>query len=669
MFRIIIISLLAYVLCLSPIFSASAIAAVPWGYSSQELAHIQSALYYCEQQKWQDARFQAAAIKDPVLTQLVDWLRFRAKESGSSFQEITKFLQKNPHWPDRLLLQQRAEEAITSTIPNEVLLKWFEVYPPVSGDGFRFYAEAKANAHIKATGNTDPRHFPAMLKQLIRQGWIKGNFGQKEEQAYLTRFGTIITQKEHHERLDYLLWQGKISAAKRLLARAETPYHELFSARIQLNEGVGGDAAVSLVPAALKHDPGLLYDRLVWHERRQNGQGMLQLLHHLPQNRPYPEKWWEMIAPHIRDLLEEKEYQLAYKLASKHGMKEGANFAEAEWLAGWIALRFLKHPHQAYEHFYKIYYAVQYPISLARAAYWAGRAAEASGNQTIAADWYEQAAKHPDTFYGQLGVLKRHRNQWLVLPKAPVVTEKDHHHLQKNVLAKAAFFAVKLQDKWLARKFIQEAISESKTAGEKWLITSLGQQIGHPFLSIEAAKQSSREGALLIDKGYPRLMHFPQIGPEKALILAIIRQESSFDKMAISSAGAQGLMQLLPSTAKESARALNLNFSTSRLRSDGTYNVQLGSYYLKKLINYWQGSYILAIAAYNGGIGNVRKWVSLYGDPRHIRDIEQLVDWLEMLPFAETRNYVQRVLEATQIYRKLLGNTPKSLTLETDLHR
>ncbi|PIR31722.1 MAG: hypothetical protein COV36_07260 [Alphaproteobacteria bacterium CG11_big_fil_rev_8_21_14_0_20_44_7] len=381
------------------------------------------------------------------------------------------------------------------------------------------------------------------------------------------------------------------------------------------------------------------------------------------------DKEWRRHAERARDLLEAGKYKEAYRaIQNKHRNYEGSTKADALWLSGWINLRFLNKPAQAIEDFKLLHKSVGYPISLSRAQYWIGRSYEQMGKSSEARFWYKEASRFYNTFYGQLGALKIDRNYHIELPEYPSPDFMDAKEFIKDERVKAARLLDEIGEGQYARLFLIKYLGESERSVQDYSLAALlGQQTVNYEWAVLAGKKADQAHVMIPKANYPVLMFTPP-APEKALVMAIIRQESQLNRYAESSAGARGMMQLMPATAKSVAKEMGMVYSPAKL-FDKDYNMALGSFYLNKRINNVEGSYIMAIAAYNAGIGNVYKWRDRFGDPRTLRDPEQIIDWLESIPFSETRNYVQRVLENTQIYRARLNNGKHRLMLIEDLTR
>jgi soluble lytic murein transglycosylase len=354
-------------------------------------------------------------------------------------------------------------------------------------------------------------------------------------------------------------------------------------------------------------------------------------------------------------------------------MSEGADFADAEFVAGWLSLRYLDEPARALEHFTRLVDGVSYPVSVSRGRYWQGRAAEAMGQANDAERYYRLAAVHQTAFYGQLAIARLGDTAppLLDLPPSPVPTEADAIAFESRPVARALRLLAEQGEDYLFRVFIYHLDDELEDAADSLLLAQLAQDYGYLRQGVRAAKAASYRWNILPEVSYPVIDLPPPSGriePEPALVHAIIRQETEFDPRAISGAGARGMMQMMPATARQTARRLGLPYRYEALTYDAEYNMRLGRYHLQEVIDEFDGSYILAMAAYNAGGHRARRWIEDYGDPRS-PDVDP-IDWMESIPFSETRNYVQRVLENVQVYRWRFGDGGAvPLEIEVDLQR
>lgn len=619
-------------------------------------------------QATRDGNYPAAAsaasgAHDPLLAKVIAWTTYAAPESGAGFEQITAFIRDNPDWPQAAVLAKRAEEAITAATSEPAVRGWFDQHPPQTVEGATAYAKA-----LLADGQQDK------AAKVAREAWVGGSFGPAEEQRFLDSFQDLLRDQDQTARLDRLLWAHQDAAAERQIPRIDPAYRLLALARMALaDDAADADAAAARVPEALKDDPGLIYERLRYARTHDKDEQAVALLSHLPDQTPHPEMWWAERAAEARAQLRLGNAAQAYEIARDHGQTESRNYAEAEWLAGWIALRFVKDGDTALRHFTALYERVTMPQSRSRAAYWAGRACDALGRNDDAGRWFETAARNPTTFYGQLAAARLPPERQAPFPADPRPTAADNDLFGKNELVRAARMLGEIGETETARPFVLRVNELAKTPEQHALTADLATSLGRADIAVAVARKSERDGVSLIASGYP----VPSLAtgasvPEKALVLGLIRQESAFYSQAVSPVGARGLMQLMPATARHISHALGMTFKKKNsldtaLTDDPAINVKLGSAYLNDLLSGFNGSYVLGVAAYNAGPGRVRRWLNDNGDPRSPQT--DPVDWIESIPYSETRNYVQRVLEGVQVYRWRLGGDQLAASLDNDLKR
>jgi soluble lytic murein transglycosylase len=630
------------------------------GLSGDARMHAESAFSFADRGDWANARLHARQSGELALSKLIDWEYMMNADSGATFYDIVEFLTANPGWPEQKKLMMRAEMALREgNASDEDVLSLFAGREPATGYGRMALARALSRQASPPKDRID---------QLVRDAWVGGDFEEPQENEILSSYRSLLTREDHFARASRLLWEEKTSPAKRMLPLLSDAQKKLVEARMALIADKKTAALTVLkVPAELKKDPGLIYDRMRYRARRDDKAGVREMLKAAPATVPYPEKWWRYRETQVRKAIDEGNIKLAQALLQHHGQVDGIERADAVWLSGWLELEFLNHPKKAYDIFYHMYDAVKYPPSRARAAYWAGRAAEESGDKDASANWYNTASSYPTTFYGQLAALKHHGKAPLRMPAPLSVGDSERSQFDGTELARAVQLCIETGNLQRAGKLVNLLVETAATKEQAALAAELGVRAGYPHLGVRGAKKALQNNTVLVDIGYPTPKTPHDIPIERALALAIMRQESEFDPQAKSSARAMGLMQLLPSTAKEMAKKLEMRYAINSLY-DPEYNATLGSHYLSRLINGYDGSYIMAIAAYNAGPGNVRGWIKEFGTPGSALD--GAVNWIEKIPFAETRNYVQRVMENLQVYRHIeaKGDTPK-LQLEEDLTR
>ncbi len=638
---------------------ASAAAIAQQRLSAQDQFNYKKAFKAEKRKDWSSAHKWAGKAQEPLPAKALRWMYYRERGNRGSFSEIAKFITDNSHWPSIRRLKRRAEEAMDKNrMDDKTVLSWFTQHKPLSGTGQMRLAEAMLASGLTAEG-----------EQWLRYAWINNTFSRRQAKSIYRRHRKTLTQADHMARLDHLLWHGHRYSARRLYSLVPDGYRKLAQARESLMvQGPGVDAKIAAVPREWLGDAGLAYERLRWRRRKNLDKTAREFLLQPRQGLgPRPERWW--LERHIqsRVALREGKAPLAYRLAAGHGQNAGAfSYAQAEWLSGWIALRYLNDAPRALSHFALLHKNVRYPVSLARAAYWAGRANMALGKSKDAGKWYKAAARYPSTYYGQLATQALGPAGRWRLPREPVPTVAADVQFKKQELVRLSQMLRDLRQEKHLRPFLLHMAEGAKTPQERLMVARLGQNLGQPALAVRAAKISLRNGTLLARTGYPVLASRPKLPVEVALVHAVARQESEFNPRAVSSASARGLMQLLPRTARKVAKSLRIRYRRDRL-FDGRYNMRLGAAYLGQLIKNYQGSYILALAAYNAGPNRVRRWLRHNGDPR--KGVVDPIDWVEAIPISETRNYVQRVMENLQVYRWRLDPRKAKLALLEDLRR
>ncbi len=638
------------------LFSTSPAARAAEPLSAHDMPIARQAFDLMDRGLWARAESLAQGASDPLPAKIILWLDLQRAQAGHSFTEIAQFIEQNPAWPRQATLRLRAEETLDQ-VPVATLRTWFQHHKPVSP-----FAKLKEAELMVAGGNPDD------YAARVREIWIAGDFSATDEKLVLARYGDKLTTEDQNRRLDRLIWDGKSEEAARQLTRVSPDWHELGEARLKLaTSAKGAEASVAKVPASLQNDPGLLFARMKWRRQHDMDDQALAILLQPPKDLGRPELWWPERQILARHLLIAHDAQRAYRVIDDHRMQDGAGVSEAEFTAGWISLRFLNDPQHAYEHFQRLYTAAKLPLTVSRGAYWAGRAADALGRSQEALDWYAKAALFPTTYYGQLASAV----PGVAPPPKPVpepkATPAQATAFNKKDLVRAIRILASVDEEDYIKPFLASLSENAEGPTDHALVADLAEEIGRPDLGVAAAKRASYSGVSLLRAGYPLVPMPRNAGAEQALLLALTRQESAFDTRALSPTGARGLMQLMPATANQVAKSLELPFAERKLSTDGIYNVTLGQAYLDSLISQFNGSYVLAIAAYNAGPARVRQWLGDYGDPRS-PDVDA-IDWVEEIPFSETRNYVQRVLENLQVYRLRIGNRALAFSLEADLRR
>ena len=505
--------------------------------------------------------------------------------------------------------------------------------------------------------------------ELIKKGWITASLSSKDLRYLNKKYRKILNSSDHIKRAEYLAWDYKYWDLKRILRYLPKDHRALYNARqILMSSSYGVDKAISDVPEKFKSDIGLRYDRLKWRRRRGRVESSLEIINNAPNDNNAlvrADLWWKERQIISRSLIYKKKYQLAYDVSKNHSLNkdkenEGPAYAEAEWMSGWIALSFLNNPKVAIEHFNNFYKNVGYPISLARGAYWLGVAYEKIGNDNLSRKYFKEGSKYLTTFYGQLSYEKVNPFEEFQLNDDSKYSEEYKKKFNKNPLVRHVLLLKELNKSSLSKDIIKHLATLDVENGSEVLAAELATKVGRYDYAIQISKKASYEKRFINKFNYP-IIATPEIingksMPSQEIILAITRQESEFDPKANSYAGAKGMMQLMTYTAKLVSQQMKVPYSKSKLTADPEYNIRLGTYYFNSLLNEYREIYPFAIAAYNAGPKRVRYWRKINGDPS--KNKIDYVNWIELIKFKETRNYVQRVLENYNVYRYILEQKP-----------
>jgi len=622
--------------------------------SKKDFKIAKTAFDLIKKKKWKAAIKLSKKSRDETLYNLVNYLYLKKTTNSASFYDYTSFINKNSNYPRISRLRYLAEHKINLRTNTPIsIMKWFDGKEPLS-----HFGKIKLGEIYLLQGNTDKG------SKLIKEGWIKAKLSKGDLRSLRKKYKKIITVSDNIKRVDWHAWEGKHWDVQRMLRYLPKDETALYKARqLLMSKSYGVDSAINKVPAKFRNDIGLKYDRLKWRRRRGRLEPSLEILFDVPLN-PIklvrPDIWWKERAILSRSLIYKKKYALAYKVSSNHSMVEGSKYSEAEWLSGWIALIFLDDPNMALLHFKRFYNSVGYPISLSRGAYWIGRTYKVMNNKQKSEEWFIEASKYLNTYYGQLSFVEIYPNKSFALNDQPKASEKYEKKFNKNLLIKTVRLLKELNEAEQAKDFLKHLALLNIEEGSEILAGKIAVEIGRYDYAIQIAKQASYEKRFYDELNYP-IIQTPKIVnqktmPKPELVLSIIRQESEFDQRANSYVGAKGMMQIMTYTAKLVAKQAKLPYSKNKLRSDPEYNIKLGSYYLATLLEEYEGSYPFALAAYNAGPKRVKYWNKINGNPQ--RGKISYIDWIELIKFKETRNYVQRVLENINVYRYILSGKP-----------
>ncbi|MDA7574403.1 lytic transglycosylase domain-containing protein [Candidatus Pelagibacter sp.] len=623
-------------------------------YSKKDFNIAKKAISEMQKSKWSSSLKIAKKAKDKSIYNFIQWRHLLTAGNQASFYDYKVFIDRNSQYPRIEKLRFLAEHKLsTSKISPKKIISWFGQTEPLSGYGKMILGESYALTGDKAKGT-----------KLIKEGWITAKLSKNDLKFFRKKFKKFLDAEDYIKRADYLAWNAKYWDLKRISRYLPKDYELLYTARqILMSKGYGVDQAIKNVPEKFKNDAGLNYDRLKWRRKKGRVDSSAEILLKIKNDRDYlvmPDKWWKEREIISRALIYKKKYEIAYKISSNHGMTEGSDFAAAEWMSGWISLSFLNDPLSAKDHFQNFYNNVNYPISTSRGAYWLARSYEKLGDREQSNKWYQEASKYLTTYYGQLAFLKLNPNGKFELKKDLEVDNKYRYTFFNKELVKIVYLLDELKKDKYTKFILRHLANDNINKGSEILAAEIATSIERYDFAIQVSKIASYQKRFHNKFNYPLISTPKTINgrkiPESALILSIIRQESEFDLRANSHAGAKGLMQLMPYTAKLVSKQAKLPYSKSRLTTDPEYNINLGSHYIAGLILQYDGAYPFAVAAYNAGPNRVKYWKKINKDPQK-KQIDY-VDWVELIKFRETRNYVQRVLENYNVYRYILEKQP-----------
>ncbi len=610
---------------------------------------MEMALSAASDQRWAEAS-EIASREGTAGRAIIDYMRLYARLGTPS--DLLAFLDAQPIWPGLDQLRRRNEEVMSTGTPDQVLA-FYQDYSPGSGVGALSFAGALAK-----TGQEGE------AKATLVLAWRTLDLTTAEHNAFIDAFGDLL--KDHHAaRLDMALWRG-LKDVKLMLPLVDEDRRKLAQARQSIEEGK--TVKDSDLPKGAKTEPGIAYARFDQHIRKDRDVKAIELLLKMSAiegGLGQADRWSGWRRNLARTKMRAGEPDLAYKIASSHQMVEGWPYADLEWISGYIALRYLEAPELALDHFQRFRAAVASPISLGRAGYWIGRAQEAMGDLEAAQISYAFGGQYQTSFYGLLAAEKA--GIPLMDELRGIAPESDWRaaeFAQWDVFKAGVLLASMNRISRAEQYFV--ALAAVLDEGNLALLGAALQDLNQPHLQVMIGKAAAKRG-LVVPGPYYALHPLTEMSlpVEDELALAIARRESEFDKSVVSGAGAQGLMQLMPGTAKDVARDLGITHSRSRVLSDWAYNAQLGSEYLAKLVKRFDGNVIMVSAGYNAGPGRPVRWMEEYGDPR--QPGADIIDWIEHIPFRETRNYVMRVAESLPVYRARLGKDPLPVPFSEEL--
>jgi soluble lytic murein transglycosylase len=602
--------------------------------------------------EWYAALRTAEGI-NPVARDIIEWHRLRARQGD--FDSVIRFLDRRPDWPGLDYLRERSESALPLAARPEDVIAFFNGAHPQTGTGAVALISAFRAKGMEADAEAEALH-----------AWLTHRFSDADQTKLLSWYGRALAP-HHADRLDMLLWRGADSDARSMIPLVPRGWAELANARLALRADQNGvDALVVAVPEDLADHPGLLFERMQWRARKGRNDGAIEImLAQSPDKLGQPERWAGWRRSLVRTEMLAGRTTQAYRLAAGHGLTTGANFADLEWLAGYIALTYERDPQTALGHFLRFRGSVDTPISLGRAGYWEGRAHEALGDADTARLAYSFGAEYQTSFYGLLAAEKAGRPMDPALYASVPSPDLSNASFAKGSVFEAALLLDAANERALAERFLTH-LTESLSVDDIVRLGAFVTARDKPHYATMIGKRAASFGTTVPFAYYPVTdLGVDQMPVPRELALAIARRESEFDPFVTSGVGARGLMQVMPATAKEVAGFLEIPYDGDRLLNDPAYNARIGTAYLDELMTVFDGNILMVAAAYNAGPSRPLRWMDERGDPR--RGEMDVIDWIEHIPFNETRNYVMRVAESLPVYRARLTGQPQRMNLAQEL--
>jgi soluble lytic murein transglycosylase len=614
---------------------------------------LERAMDLMREGNWAAAQIEARGDGQAAL----DVILWHYLRSGlGSAREVQDFVTRNPDWPGMPYLKEKSEAAMSGA-PAERIRAFYADHVPETGAGALSLARAQLVADDRAAANA-----------VITRAWLTLRLTADEQAVFIASYGDLLAPL-HTQRLDAMLWRGLIGDAEAMYPLVDAGWQALAKARLALrSDAPGVDTFIAAIPANLSANAGLAYERFLWRVRKGRRDDAIEILAARSVSAVAlgrPEAWVGQRTNLVRDLMRDGAYDVAYEMAANHYSNDPSDIAELEWLAGYLSLRFLDAPDRALAHFEAMKAAVATPISLGRAGYWIGRAQEVLGKTDAAKSAYAFGGQYQTTFYGLLAAERGG------VPPDPHLSGKEAFPDWRDAaftdssVFKAAILLLDSEEKSLAERFLTH-LAEGLGRSEVGQMGQMLDDLKLPHVQVMLGKRAAQAGHEVYAPYYAlHPMANQELPVPTELVLAIARRESEFDPGVVSPVGALGLMQVMPRTGREVAEWLDIEFSEVRMLTDPAYNAVLGSNYLKRLSEQFDGNAVMIAAAYNAGPSRPIRWMEDRGDPR--RDGMEIIDWIEHIPFTETRNYVMRVTESLPIYRARLGRDPHPVPFSEEL--
>ncbi len=633
--------------------------------SAMDIATVKRAIELVRAHKQSEANALRKTLSDPVAQKLIEWAILRSDDPGADFARMAAFIAANPSWPGIVTLRRKAEAMLYQERPDAAAIRnYFAQARPLSAKG-KF-----ALARVLLAQGDRPG-----AEAMVREAWQFDAFSQDVEARAIEAFGDMLTRADHKARMDRRLYSADdAEAGLRIANRLGGQEPAIAKARIAVLKHAGNaKALLDAVPPDARKDVGYLFSRAHFLRKGDHIAEATAVILSAPNSIPAYhdlDEWWSERRQLVRKLLDQNDFKNAYQVARNATPPARDNYrADQQFTAGWIALRYLNDPASAYGHFARVAEGNDNPITLARGAYWQGRAAEAMKKTQEARAHYTEAARHPTAYYGQIARAKLGLNE-MGLAGPPAFSASERARLAQLEIVRAVELLYAIDARELISPMMADLGDKADDAAALLTLADIAAKHDDPRAMMLVGKLALGRGVAVEHAAFPTIgvPSYKPIGPEvdPAVVFSIIRQESWFNQQTVSRAKAMGLMQVTPPAARHLAAKYKVAFEPNRLLTDKIYNLQMGSAELGELLRDFRGSYIMTFVGYNAGRGRLREWVGKYGDPRDPK--VDPIDWVERIPIAETRNYVQRVMENLQVYRVRFGGDQR-LLIEADLRR
>lgn len=601
---------------------------------------------------------QLSKITNPHVKKTMEWLVVMHDSGEEGIKNLMLFYEKNPNWLLKKETVKKIEFMLNNTGNENLIKKWFSKNPPITSSG--------AKAELKIVPDKDG------VKKRVQKIWLEYNFNHNEEKAFLQKYGTYLTNNDYFKKIDYLLWGKNYDEAKKLMRFITQDQKNLIKARIAfMKDEIDKELLLRSVKKEYLKNEGLLYSIMLRaaEEKQHEKFNSYLSVSGKPDDKFFRSKWCKLLAMETRNLLENKLYEEAYQLSLKSCKSSPAEIVESDWLSGWIALRFMKNAALSRPHFESLLAVSKMSLSKSRALYWLGRSYEFDNNIDLANDHYLKASSYPLTYYGQLALHRLGKNTIENFFHEDKYHQSEYYaKLRNNKLVATAYVLSYTKYYYLAHALMNDFLENNATEEEKRIVIDLVRFDDRKDLALVAAKKASSNKIINLSACYPYYKN--SFIPDPALVNSLIRQESLFNSYAVSSAGAVGLMQIMPFNITTFAKQAKFSLpnNNTNILTNPDVNLRLGSHHIEFLKQKFNGSKILAIASYNAGDHRATDWIKRFGDPRQLNSLDEIIDWVEKIPFSETRNYVQRVMENLQVYNSLLSNKKDFIiTIHNDL--